>query len=78
MSYKIVVMAKNGKGYFNANFSKTVNVILAFFFGILFGFITRLIRGNFLGALLAFFLCPLFWLIDFITLITSNDLTVLA
>ena len=42
------------------------------------GIITRVQRGNILGAILNFILCPLFWLIDLITMIISKDITVLA
>jgi hypothetical protein len=42
------------------------------------GIVTRLMRGNILGAVLNFFLCPIFYVIDIITVIFSNDLTVLA
>ena len=42
------------------------------------GVITRVQRGNILGAILNFVLCPLFWIIDLVTMIVNKDITVLA
>jgi len=42
------------------------------------GIITRAMRGNVLGAILNFILCPIFYLIDLITMIVQRDITVLA
>ena len=42
------------------------------------GIITRAQRGKWLGVLLNIVLCPLFWLIDLITMIVKKDITVLA
>ena len=42
------------------------------------GIITRVQRGNILGAILNFILCPLFWLLDLITMLVKKDITILA
>ena len=42
------------------------------------GIITRVQRGNILGAILNFVLCPIFYIIDLVTMIISKDITVLA
>ena len=42
------------------------------------GIITRAMRGKVLGAILNFILCPIFYLIDLITMIVQRDITVLA
>lgn len=42
------------------------------------GIITRVQRGNILGAILNLILCPIFWIIDLVTMILSKDITVLA
>ena len=45
---------------------------------IIFGIITRAQRGAWLGLLLNIILCPLFWLVDLITIIVKKDITFLA
>ena len=59
---------------------RLISLILAIFpvTSIILGIVTRVLRGNLLGAILNFFLAPLFWIIDLITMILSKDLTVLA
>lgn len=42
------------------------------------GIITRVQRGNILGAILNFILCPLFYILDLITMIICRDITILA
>ena len=42
------------------------------------GIVTRIQRKNYLGAILNFILCPLFWIIDLVTMIINKDLTILA
>lgn len=42
------------------------------------GVITRILRGNILGAILNIILCPIFYLVDLITMIIKKDITVLA
>ena len=42
------------------------------------GIITRIQRNNILGAILNLILCPIFYIIDLVTMIISRDITVLA
>ncbi len=42
------------------------------------GIITRAQRGNIIGAILNFILCPIFYVIDLITMIIARDITILA
>jgi hypothetical protein len=57
-----------------------ISVILAIipFTNVLFGIVTRASRGNILGAVLNFFLAPIFYVIDLITVIFTGDVSVLA
>ena len=70
-------MAKK-KGAYVSN--HLVNIILAiipvtnFFLGLF----TRLTRGKILGAVLNFFIFPLFWIVDIITVVTDDKITFLA
>lgn len=48
------------------------------FTSVLFGIIARIQRGAWLGAILNFFLCPIFWIIDLVTMIVNKDITFLA
>ena len=45
---------------------------------IILGIITRIQRGAWLGAILNFFLCPLFYIVDLVTMIIKKDITFLA
>lgn len=45
---------------------------------VIFGIITRVQRGAWLGVILNFILCPLFWIVDLITMIVKKDITFLA
>ena len=42
------------------------------------GVITRAQRGAWLGLILNLIFCPVFWIIDLVTMILSKDITVLA
>lgn len=42
------------------------------------GIITRAQRGNILGVILNIILCPLFYILDLITMIIARDITILA
>jgi len=57
-----------------------VSLILAIipFTNVILGIVTRATRGNWLGLILNIVLCPLFYIIDLVTIIVSKDLTVLA
>ena len=45
---------------------------------IILGIVTRVQRGKILGAVLNFFLFPLFWIVDIITVVLDNKLSLLA
>ena len=68
----------NSKGYFGMAW--LLNVILAIIplSNVIFGIVIRAMRGNILGAILNFILCPIFYVIDLITIIFTNDLKLLA
>jgi hypothetical protein len=57
-----------------------ISVILAIipFTNVILGIITRLMRGNIIGVILNIILCPIFYIIDLITVIFSKDVTVLS
>lgn len=42
------------------------------------GVITRIQRGNILGAILNIILCPVWYILDLITMIICRDITILA
>lgn len=42
------------------------------------GIVTRIQRKNYLGAVLNLFLCPIFYIMDLITIILCKDVTILA
>lgn len=71
-------MAKKKSGGYG--FSFIINVILAIIpiTSLIFGIVTRVSRGKIIGAVLNFFLFPLFWLVDLITILFSNKLSFLA
>ncbi|HBJ97770.1 MAG TPA: hypothetical protein DDY82_01700 [Clostridiales bacterium] len=69
----------SSKGLLNLGLSRLANVLLQIFLGWLFlGAITRLMRGKILYGIIAIILDPIFWIVDLITLIFSNDVTILA
>ncbi|ABX81752.1 hypothetical protein [Acholeplasma laidlawii] len=71
-------MAKRQKAYLGLEW--IVSLILAIIpvTNVILGIVTRVQRGNILGAVLNFFIAPLFYIIDLVTMILSRDLTVLA
>lgn len=71
-------MAKRQKAYLGLEW--IVSLILAIIpvTNVILGIVTRVQRGNILGAVLNFFIAPLFYFIDLVTMILSRDLTVLA
>lgn len=71
-------MAKKKKAFFGLGYIVSVVFAIIPFTNVLFGIITRITRGKILGALLNFFIAPLFYIIDLITIILKKDLTVLA
>ena len=71
-------MAKGGKAYFGLGY--IVSLILAIFpvTSIICGLVTRIQRGQILGAILNIVIAPVFYIIDIITMIVKKDITVLA
>lgn len=71
-------MAKGGKAYFGLGY--IVSLILAIFpvTSVICGLITRIQRGQILGAILNVVIAPVFYLIDLVTMIVNKDITVLA
>lgn len=69
---------KSTKAYLGL--SRIVTIILAIipFTNIVLGIVTRVLRKRYLPAICNIFLCPLFWIIDLITVIVSKDLTFFA
>ena len=61
-------------------FGRIINIILAIIpiTSIILGIVTRAQRGKILGAVLNFFLFPLFWIVDIITVVLDNKLSLLA
>lgn len=55
-------------------------VVLAVFplTSLIFGIITRVQRGAWLGAILNFIIFPVFWIVDIYTMCTKKDITFLA
>ena len=70
-------MAKS-KAYFGLSW--IVSVILAIIpvTNLVCGVVTRAQRGAWLGLILNLFLCPLFWIVDLVTLIVKKDIVFLA
>ncbi|MBQ7880903.1 MAG: hypothetical protein IJ358_03590 [Clostridia bacterium] len=69
---------KSTKAYFGLGW--VVSIILAIipFTNVILGIVTRAMRSNWLGLVLNIILCPLFYIIDLVTIIVSKDLTILA
>ena len=68
----------SSKRYFGLDWLVCVILAIIPVTSILCGIITRVQRGNILGAILNFLLCPLFWLVDLITMILKKDIVFLA
>ncbi|CDR30411.1 Uncharacterised protein [Acholeplasma oculi] len=71
-------MAAKAKVYLGLDF--IVSLILAIILptNVILGIVTRVQRGNILGAVLNFFLWPVFYIVDLITFILHKDLIFLA
>ena len=69
-------MANNEKAYFGNK--GCLRLILWFFLGWILSPIVRAQRGNIIGAVLSFFFWPIFMWIDLYTIITKDDITVMA
>lgn len=71
-------MAAKSKDYFGLSWIVSVILAIIPFTNVIFGIITRIQRKNWLGVILNIILCPIFYIIDIITIIISKKLTVLA
>lgn len=71
-------MAKKSKVYLGLSW--IVSLILAIFLptNVILGIVTRVQRGNILGAVLNVILFPLFYIVDLVTFILQGDLVLLA
>ncbi len=70
-------MASN-KAYFGLDWIISLILAIIPFTNIILGIITRAMRGNIVGLILNIILCPIFYIIDLVTIIVNKDLTVLA
>ena len=66
------------KRYFGLSWVVCLILAIIPFTSIICGIVTRVQRGNILGAILNFILAPIFYIIDLVTMILSKDITVLA
>lgn len=66
------------KRYFGLNWVLCLILAIIPVTSIICGIITRIQRKNILGAILNLILCPIFYIIDLVTMIISRDITVLA
>lgn len=66
------------KRYFGLNWVVCLILAIIPVTNIVCGIMTRAQRGNVLGAILNFILCPIFYVIDLVTMIISRDIVVLA
>lgn len=72
-------MAKGKKkAYFGLSYIVTLILAIIPFTNVVLGIVTRVMRGEIIGAILNFVLAPLFYIIDLITVIIKKDLTFLA
>ena len=73
-------MAKKSGGAYGLGCDKIINIILAIIpiTNIILGIYKRATTGHILGAVLNFFLAPIFWIVDLITVILDNKLILLA
>jgi hypothetical protein len=65
---------KRKKGYFG--FGRLISIIFAIIplTNIIFGFIIRLDKGKVLLAILNILICPLFYLVDLVSMVLNNKL----
>lgn len=69
---------KRQKAYFGLGHLISIILALFPFTNIVFGIVIRLTRGKILGAILNFIVCPIFYILDLVTVIIKKDITVLA
>lgn len=66
------------KAYFGLDWIISLILAIIPITNIICGIITRAMRGNIVGLILNIILCPIFYIIDLVTVIINKDLTVLA
>lgn len=66
------------KAYFGLDWIISLILAIIPITNIICGIITRAMRGNIVGLILNIILCPIFYIIDLVTVIVNKDLTVLA
>ncbi len=71
-------MAKSSKVYLGLDWIVSLILAIIPITNVVLGIVTRVQRGNILGAVLNFFLSPLFYIVDLITFILQGDLVFLA
>ena len=73
-------MAKKKSGAYGLGLGRIVDIILAIIpiTSIILGIITRVSRKNYIGAILNFFLAPLFWIVDIVTVVLNDKISFLA
>ena len=73
-------MAKKAGGAYGLGFDKIINIILAIIpiTSIILGIYRRVTTGHIIGAVLNFFLAPLFWIVDLVTVLLDDKLVLLA
>lgn len=69
---------KSTKRYFGLSWVVCLILAIIPFTSVVCGIVTRVMRGNILGAILNFVLCPLFYIVDLVTMIVSRDIVFLA
>ena len=71
-------MAKKKKGAYVSNHLENIILAIIPITSFFLGLFTRISRGKFIGAILNFFVFPLFWIVDIITVVTEDKISFLA
>jgi len=71
-------MAKSKKAYFGLEWIVSLILAIIPITNIVCGIVTRIQREEYLFAILNFFLAPIFWIIDLVSIIVNKDLEWLA
>lgn len=69
---------KSSKAYFGLGWIISIILAIIPFTNVIFGIVTRAMRGQILGLILNIILAPIFYIIDLVTIIIFRDLTILA
>ena len=71
-------MAKSQKAYIGLGWIISLILAIIPITNIVFGIVTRIIRGHIIAAIFNFFLCFIFYIIDLVCIIVHRDLKVFA